>query len=268
VTREMPPPHDPLDCASVDELDAAYALGALDADERRAVDEHLATCPHPHAAFHAMTGVGDLLAAGVTAVDPPPALRDRLMASIASAPQDAVPATTGARRLQPDREVGSVAEVPRGGWFGWLSPRLARGVAGAALLVIVALGAWNVSLQSSVASRDEQLRAVAAAIGGGQVAFRVTGNATGYVVADAAGHANLVVAGLTPPEANRIYELWLIGADGKAVAVGTSNGSTSPVAVVPLERGFGSFTTFAVTIESHRVDAPTSQPVMVAKLGA
>ncbi len=145
---------------------------------------------------------------------------------------------------------------------------MARGLAAAAVVVAIALGAWNVSLQGSLASRDQELRAVATAISGSQAAFRASGSVgAGYVVADSSGRASLVVADLPALAANRIYELWLIGADKTPVAVGSFSGSSAPVAVVPLERGLGGFTTFAVTVESRRMDAPTSQPVMVANLG-
>jgi anti-sigma-K factor RskA len=256
-----------LDCAAVDELGAAYAIGALHPLERAAVEEHLASCAQPHAELRGMLGADELLAASVEPIPPPPALRDRLMVTIASTPQEGVGVAIGQSQAAP-----AVAE-PKGGWterwLGWLSPPLARGLAAAAVVVALALGAWNLSLQGSIASRDQQLQAVAAAIGGGQAAFRANGTVgSGYVVEDGSGHASLVVADLAPLEANRIYELWLIGADDAPVAVGTFDGSSAPVAVVPLERGLGGFTTFAVTVEAQRVAAPTSKPVMVASLGA
>ena len=264
------PPRDgiPLDCAAVDELDAAYAIGALGAAERAAVEAHLASCPQPHTELRGMLGAGDVLAASVEPVPPPAALRDRVLATIAATPQEPVPGAidvvpTAAREQQ-------VGASPRRGrpWLTWLSPGVARGLAAAAVVAAIALGAWNVALQGTLASRDRELSAVAAAIGGGQAAFRASGSAgAGYVVEDSTGHASLVVADLAAPGANRIYELWLIGADKTPVAVGTFAGSSSAVAVVPLERGLHGFTTFAITVEASRVDAPTSQPVLVATLG-
>lgn len=258
--------NDRLDCAEVDELGAAYAIGALDPIERVAVDEHLASCPQPHAELRGMLGADEALAASVEPMPPSPALRDRLMATIATTPQEGAAAAIGPAPAAPVVAASERSWSDR--WLGWLSPPLARGLAAAAVVVAIALGAWNVSLQGSVATRDDQLQAVAAAVSGGQAAFRASGSVgSGYVVEDGSGHASLVVAHLAPLEANRIYELWLIGADNAPVAVGTFDGSSAPVAVIPLERGLGGFTTFAVTVESQRVSAPTSKPVMVATLG-
>jgi hypothetical protein len=86
------------------------------------------------------------------------------------------------------------------------------------------------------------------------------------VVASRDGTASLVVADLAPLDANHIYELWLIGADKVAVAVGAYGGSHGPVDVVRLERGLAGYQTFAVTVEARRVATPTSQPVLVASL--
>ena len=251
-----------LDCSAADELGAAYAVGALDPIERIAVEEHLAGCRKPHAELRGMLGADEVLAASVEPVPPSPVLRERIMATIDTTPQEGA----GAAQAAP-REV-----APKEGWtdrwFRWLSLPLARGLVAVAVVLVIALGAWNVSLQGSLASRDKRLQAVAAAIGAGQAAFRASGSVgSGYVVEDGSNRANLIVANLAPLEANRIYELWLVGADNIPVAVGTFGGSTEPVAVVPLERGLGGFTTFAITVESQRVSSPTSKPVLVASLG-
>ena len=46
-----------LSCDEVEELLPAYALGALSADERAAVDEHLATCAEHADDLAALRGV-------------------------------------------------------------------------------------------------------------------------------------------------------------------------------------------------------------------
>lgn len=247
-----------MDCATADELAAAYALGAVERYEQASLEAHLASCALPHDELRSLIGAGDLLAASLEPVAPSPGLRDRLMTSIATTPQDraAAPAAVPVARVA----------AARGSWFSWLTPGFARSLA-AAVVVAVAFGAWNLSLQGQLSSRDQVLRAVAAAIADGDAAFRVTGSAgAGYVVANRNGTASLVVADLALLDASRIYELWLIGADKVPVAVGAFGGSHGPVAVVDLERGLAGFVTFAVTVEAKRVAAPTSQPVMVATL--
>ena len=254
----------PLDHAAVDELGAALALEALERDELKAVTEHLESCPEPHAELRSLLGAGDVLAASLEPVPPSTGLRDRLMRTVSTTAQEHVTAATAAAPT--DR---LAVEPRRGRLFDWFSPNLARSLAVAAVVVAIAFGIWNVSLQGQVSARDQALRAVAHAIASGQTAFRVNGaGGAGYLVADENGTATFVGANLARLNANQIYELWLIGSDNKPVAVGTFTPSTDAVAVVPLERGISGFAVFAVTAESHRVDAPTSQPVMTAKLGS
>lgn len=270
MSRETPPLGG-MTCAEVDELDAAYALGAVDPAERAAVEAHLANCSAPHAELRSLLGADSVLTVSLEPVAPSESLRDRLMETIAATPQDQIGAT---QPPSPDRVSGAQPAATRQreaaerrGWLTWLSPGQWRGLAAAAIVAALVLGAWNISLQGQVSSQDQQLRAVADAIGQGATAFRITGSGgTGYVVAGKSGKASMIVADLGTPGNGRIYELWLIGPDGKPVGVGTFGGSSDPVAVVPLERGVTGYTTFAVTIEAQRVDAPTSQPVMTATL--
>ena len=259
----MSEPMGPLDHAAVDELGAAFALGAVEPDELRAVIEHLDSCPEPHADVRSFVGAGDVLAASLEPVAPSAGLRDRLMQTVSGTAQEHVTRATPASRAS------APAAEPRGrGWFDWFSPRLARPLAVVALAVALVFGVWNASLRNDLNAKDNALRAVAAAIQSGQTAFRVSGTGgSGYLVVDAAGKASFVAAGLTPLEANKLWELWLIGSDNKPVAVGTFTPAGDEVAVVALERPITGFAVFAVTAESKRVDAPTSQPVMTAKLG-
>jgi anti-sigma-K factor RskA len=133
---------------------------------------------------------------------------------------------------------------------------------------VLVVGAWNLTLQSQLDQRDRTLRAVAAAISGSDIAFRVEGSAgRGYVVDTPGVGAALVIADLAELPADRIYELWLIDGDGTPLAVGTFTASSDAVAVVQVERDLAQFATFAVTVEAERVDAPSGAPVMVGSLG-
>jgi anti-sigma-K factor RskA len=248
----------PMDHAAVDELGAAYALGALEADEARAVRNHLATCTEPHAELRSLLGADLVLAMSLDPVEPSASLRERVMASIERTAQDQAPVERPSAPAEPPR---------RGGWLDWLSPRVARPLAVAAVAALLAVGAWGVTLQAQLAERDQALRAVADAIAEGETAFRVDGTAgRGYVVDTPGSGAALVVADLAALPADRIYELWLLDAAGTPVAVGTFTPSDGEVAVVQLERDLAGFSIFAVTVEASRVDAPTTDPVMVAPL--
>jgi anti-sigma-K factor RskA len=250
----------PMDHAAVDELGAAFALGALEPDERRAVEAHLATCPEPHTEVRSLIGVEQVLAVSLEPVQPSATLRERIMASIERAPQEHAAA-------RPARRPAATEPRERRGWLDWLSPRVARPLAVAAVVALIAVGAVGLNLQAQLAERDEALRAVADAIASGQTAFLVEGDAgRGYVVDTPGDGAVLVVAELASLPTDKIYELWLLDAEGTPVAVGTFTPSDTEVAVVQLERDLAGYAIFAVTVEAERVDAPTSSPVMVAEL--
>jgi anti-sigma-K factor RskA len=258
----------PFDCREVDALDAAYILGALETDEVRAVQEHLATCPQPHAGLRGLMGIEQVLAMGLEPVAPSPDLRDRLMATIARTPQDWAAAPSVAAPVSVRVPERPVEASPRRGWLDWLSPQVARPLAIAAVVALVAVGAWGLNAQTQLAARDRALRDVAEAIAGGEVAFRVSGDAgRGYVVETPGAGAAFVVADVASLEANQLYELWLIN-DGGPVAVGTFRPAPEAVAVIPVELDLEGYSTFAVTVEEGRVDTPTSEPVMVAPLEA
>jgi len=247
--------NDQMTHQQVDELAGAFALGAMDAAEEAAVRAHLTTCDQPHLEVYEALGAGSALAASLDPVGPSPALRDRLMQTIERIPQ-------GDRPEVPSRPPA------RRGWLDWLSPRVARPMALAAVVALLAVGVWNVNLQSELGRRDAALRAVANAIAGGEAAFRVDGNAGhGYVVETPGEGAALVVADLAKLPADKLYELWLIDAGGTPVAVGTFTKTSGAVAVVTVERDLTGYATFAVTVEAERLAAPSSSDlVMVGAL--
>jgi anti-sigma factor RsiW len=66
---------------------AAYALGALDADERRAFEAHLATCPKCAAELAELRRVTTGLAMSVERVAPPADLKARTIARATGQPR-------------------------------------------------------------------------------------------------------------------------------------------------------------------------------------
>jgi anti-sigma-K factor RskA len=115
-----------------------YALGQLSQDERRDVETHVRECDVCAADLHELTVVMEGLAHSTEPVTPPPALKQRVLASLASQPQE--PPRRAADSDVARRPVmGTV--IRRGVHAGWLA---------AAALVILALG---VLLYSSDATR-------------------------------------------------------------------------------------------------------------------
>jgi anti-sigma-K factor RskA len=252
------PRQEAFECAQVDELAGAAALGALDPDEARAITQHVATCDQPHAAFRELLGSDAVLALELDPMTPDPALRERVMASVAVTPQNHAALGSPARDSSPS--VGR-------SWLDWSSVGLWRGLAGAAAVVVIALGGWNIGLRQQLAIQDAALSAIADVVIGGQPAHSVTGLAgSGYVIDSDGPGSTFLVAGLQELPSGDIYELWLLDAAGTPLAVGTIEVADPGLVVVALEQDLSGFALFAVTVEAERVDAPTGDPVMVGAI--
>lgn len=249
-------PEQRIDCARVDEMDAALAVGALSPDERRAVTEHLETCREPHAELRSLLGIDMVLASSLEPVDPRPRLRERVMASVAATAQEHRPATAS-----PDARDAPRA-APRRGWLDWLTPGMARGVAAASFAAALILAVWNVGLQAQATDAER----IQAAIADARAVYPVTGDAGQGLLLDTPDGPQFLAGRLEEPPVGSLYELWLIDAEGVPVDVGVIV-ETDEVALVPLEGELADFTTFAMTVESARVEAPTSTPVLVASIG-
>jgi anti-sigma-K factor RskA len=175
-----------LTCDEVRDLAASFVLGALDADEMDAVRAHLASCPEAHAEFEELGSVLPALAASVPLVEPPAALKGRVMAAAAvdlasrapaatatapaaaaTAPAEPLAATPTATVAAPAEQVASAPTATAGApaeavAFPSAAEREARTAARArtspaawalriaAVVAIVVLGGWNLVLQGQV----------------------------------------------------------------------------------------------------------------------
>src|SRR5262245_1617903 len=126
----------------------AYVLGALAPAEEAAVRAHLAVCDECAAEVRALRPAADALAWSVEAVDPPPALKQRILSSIATPPA-AIPAATPVI-VKPSRS---------------LAPWLA---AAAALALAVGLGAYASQLRGRVQTLEQELRQAILQVQAGQ----------------------------------------------------------------------------------------------------
>jgi len=119
-----------------------YVLDALGPSERSEFERHLQTCAECTAEVRSLTGVAAALPYGVPLVDPPPGLRNRVMA------------VTGGASVPPSNVVALPARPPRprswGTIAGWLS-------AAALLLVSLGLGTYSMSLQREIAGLHSEI---------------------------------------------------------------------------------------------------------------
>jgi anti-sigma-K factor RskA len=247
--------HPRLDCAAVDELAASYALGAVEPGEDRDISDHLASCEQPHEDARALISVAAVLTSSLERVEPSPGLRERLMTTIADTPPEHRPVASVREH------VGAPEAARRPAWWR-LSP-LPSALAAGALAAAIGLGAWGITLNRQLAERDAALRAVASA----DAIYAASGTAGSGWVIESGEAAMFMAEDLADLPPDRLYEFWLIDADGNAVAAGTLN-DTDGVALVTLEGDLEDATIFAVTVETERVDQSVNEPVMVAAIDA
>jgi anti-sigma-K factor RskA len=209
-------------------LATPYALHALTESERAEVDRQIADAPPEVAAAFAaeVRAVHETMAvvSAATAVEPPPPLRDRLLASVAEDP---------------------VRQLPTKRVNRWRTTVLA-----AAAVLAVGLGALGVGIAMrppapTISTAAEvfgaaDVRTVSGPIPGGGTATLVFSHEKDAGV--------LVMNNVPPPSPGTVYQMWLIGANGP-----TSAGTMGPTAVSPSTTAtlddLGSSTALAFTVE-------------------
>jgi anti-sigma-K factor RskA len=218
---------------AIHELTAAYALDALDEDERIAFEEHLSTCARCREELADLGQTAALLAHGAPSATPPPALRERILAQARS--------SNGAR----------VIPFPR-------RPRVALSVAAAitaaAAVLAIAFGVRSASLSNDL----DETRAALRILGDPDARSIPLEGADGRLVVDPKGSAALAVRGLQPAPEGKTYELWVIR-DDKPRPAGLFEGDDEDDLVV-LDEKVDRGAKVAATLEADGgVDEPTGR---------
>jgi anti-sigma-K factor RskA len=212
-----------LTCDEVRDLAPGFVLGALEATEADAVRRHLADCPEAHAEVEELGGVVGHLLADVEPAEPPAGLRARILAAAAAdAERPAAPVPAESRPpAAPEPIPFRRPDAPRRGTSAgaWVL-RIA------AVVAIVALGAWNVLLQGQLGRLESDQAGIAAvldaaALPGSQLAILSgEGGVRGAAAVRSDGSVVLAVEGLAATTGSEVYETWLIPGDGTPVPVG------------------------------------------------
>lgn len=199
-------------------LAAAYVLDALDDDERRRFEDHLADCAECTVDVADLSDAAGLLGEGTPLVSPPPDLKAAVMAQIAATPQlPGVDATSSAGAVAP---VEPAAPSPSSGAERRRRtgpPRWVTLAAAAAVVVVAGVGAAVVFGGGDDPAQDptelaiDQVREAPDAVsvelqGAGPGAVTVT-----YSAAD--GRGVIVAEGLDAPDSDHVYQLWAISGE-------------------------------------------------------
>jgi anti-sigma-K factor RskA len=259
----------------------AYALDAVDDDERRAIDEHLQGCADCRAEVAQHLEVAAAL--GATTVSAAP---DDLWAAILGHIDDGpteVPGTPALPGLADRRVVPAPVPAPdegagAGGNVVPLDPRrrptgwIVGLAAAAAIIVVLAAGLVQLSRQNEdlteqlaakpPAASIDDLAAAATADSSNRVLELTseTGDATAKAVVTPSGEGYLVSTTLDPLPADRTYQLWNIG-DAGAVSLGVLGNDPGAVAF----HVQGPVTTLAITAErAGGVPSPENIPLVTS----
>lgn len=264
------------------ETAAAYALGALDADEAAAFESVLATSPELQREVESLREVSGMLGAATAPVAPSAGLKQSLMAEIAATPQlpreaahtapavDVPPAVLDApvRHVAPVRHAepapipmsGLASERARTRWFS------RPGVIVAAAAAAVALffgGVFAADLVRPGAADQAVLAQVVAAPDATVASSEVAGGATASLVSsESLGLSVMVFDGLDELADDEAYALWYITGDEISPAgLFTVDGDGEVVQV--LEGDFVAGTVVGVTVEpADGSPQPTSDPIV------
>ena len=222
-----------MESLTMHDLTAAYALDALDAEESREYEEHLATCERCREELAQLGNAAGALAFAVESPVPPAVLRSRILETARAERPNIVP--LGSRWTDATRAIAAVAAVAAIG-FGIWAATLSR------------------SLDHERSALEQAKRAIAVASDPSAARVRVRGTAQGTLFVSRTGDAALVVSSLERAPSGRTYEAWVIQ-NNKPLRAGTFTGGGNTV--VGLERRVPAGAVVAVTLERKPgADAP------------
>lgn len=227
MNREPMSHDDVLDFAS------GYVLGALEPGEEAAVRDHLATCALPHPEFEELGGVVAALLEDVDLVEPPAALRDRILdaaradlaaresrgpAPVAAPVAGPPPAPPTAFPSAAEREVRRTARTSRLDW----ALRIA------AVIAIVAVAAWGLGLQRQLDAANRFNQSVASVLdaaarpGAQAVILTPAEGKQGRGIAAVApdGTVTMALRDLPAPTGTQVYTAWVIVGKNAPVSIG------------------------------------------------
>jgi hypothetical protein len=199
----------------------AYALGALEPDERLHVEQHLATCAACRAEAATYGHVVDSLGAGTPLETPPPELKARILAVATGQPLPADDRVTSLGTTEPRSKASG----------SWRSNRPIVVLSAASILLLIGVVVLGVLLARTTDERDDAVSAQKQLEGylgaGGQVVAMTSLDAANWGSWQGAGNllsapgkpTMVVVNGCPPTTSNRVYRVW-VARNGDRTGVG------------------------------------------------
>lgn len=241
-SREMPDTA-ALQTGHVDDLAAAYALGALEDAERASVDAHIRACPACERAVEDALATAGMLVYMAPQMQPSVASKAALFARVAHAQRAAVATplpmtsmeafrtpTLPALTPQDDLVLPTVAAPgtsttaqPRQSRTGWLISAISAPL----LIALVVTGMWGLQLRDQLSAQSSavaDLQSELTNFGSGTTSYQLSPGeaapqAEGQIVMGADQRAGMLQVDINSKEAAGIYQLLMVNQDGSLVPV-------------------------------------------------
>jgi anti-sigma-K factor RskA len=261
-----------MDRRQIEELLAFYALGAISEQEKELVEAYLEEHPEARQQLEEMQRGAAALPYSISPVEPSLRSKELLMKRVSAEPR-AIPAA----RNQPSSARGTRRE----NFFRAFS----LGAAGLAILWAVILNAQVAGLRSEIAALRQALAAQSSSIEQINAALPqlaasklmtvilsgtdVQPQAKGQLIADPDSQsAVLVITNLTPLQAGKTYQVWLIKGDTpQSAGLLTVDETGQGVLVMTSKENIGLFDALGISIEPGAGSPqPTGEIVVLSNL--
>ncbi|MEU1272392.1 anti-sigma factor [Streptomyces sp. NPDC005799] len=246
-------------------LAAPYALDALEPAERVRFERHLKSCPSCAAEVRALSEDAVRLAWS-TAAQPPPAMRDRVLAAVRATPQDHGPVREHTPQLPPHvwgtqpPPARSRAPRERRPLFAPLATATAAAALVVASLFAVQANRTQDRLDAERAQSREIAHVLAAPDARASAGRDAQGRSLAVVASASEGQAIVTLSGYDVPPGGRVHQLWLMRPGAQPRSLGLFSTGDTPLVATGLNK---SATSLAVTVEPDGGSPqPTSQSIV------
>ncbi|GEM_PF-716922 len=246
----------------VGDLLPEYVLDLLDEEERRQVEDHLSSCADCSSRAAETEDTAGKLPLALRPIDPPPALRSRVMAAAAQTSEH--PSRAAVQTPPPPIQL---RPRPR----SWTGPRVMALVAAAAVILFVVGVSLGRELQRPKTSAMASYRQLVgtSVLHGDRIRSFPTGSVGAHVALAVSPHgaSSLIVGPTRPAGAQRVYQLWFIHGRRPPVSAGIFLGG-SVAHRMSLARSVSGFQTAAVTVEPGPRGSrqPTTKPILATSV--
>ncbi len=246
----------------------AYALGALAEPEKAEFEALMAGSEQLRAEVTELMDTAVELGLSVAPVDPPPAMRARVLDAVATTPQLEAESRSSSERSERVETPGRETPAELKARVRWRTPLARLGAVAAAVALIVGLGftvRFGIQAQADLATAS-QVNEIKAADDYQRESVDIAGGGTATLVWSVAlQRSALIVDGLAGLPAGSTYEPWYIDASG-ATPAGTFDVGDDGKRTVVLAGDMGLGDTVGVTVEpAGGSTSPTTEPVIVVE---